>query len=90
MPQPLQLTLNGKQPCEAAVGISELLSAVAEGSRLTRTQIAHRMNCHPAYITKILKQSNLTVETLAKFAGAMGIEITISVEVPFLDAGDGI
>lgn len=46
-----------------------------ENRRITRSELARRMGVNPAYITKILRgHANLSLESLAKVAFAMGLK----------------
>jgi transcriptional regulator with XRE-family HTH domain len=64
--------------------VIEFTQAIARQMRvqgLTRLQLAQRLAVHPSFITKVLKgDTNISVETIAKFAHALQCEFHIDVK----------
>lgn len=52
---------------------AERLRDVMEKERISRSELARRLNVSPAYITKVLRgHANMSLETLARLAFAIG------------------
>lgn len=57
----------------AVLDITEEIVARMECMGVTRADLARRLKCEPAYVTKILRGStNFTLETLVKIADVLG------------------
>ena len=65
----------------AIIEFTEDLCKLMHIKGITKTQLAQRLGCKPAYITKLLSgQNNFTIETMVKTADAIGAEIRIHVQ----------
>lgn len=65
----------------AAAAIDEFTERIAvlmEEKKITRSELATRLGCSPAYVTKILRgKDNFTIATMTKLARALGAELRI-------------
>ena len=61
-----------------AVGFLAELTALMQAHEVTNAELARRVGVSPAYITKVFRgPSNLSIETLAKLADAVGGEVRL-------------
>lgn len=63
------------------ISLNEQIVKLMEEKKVSRVQLAKRLNCSPAYITKLLNgNENLTIKKITQIACALetGIEITLT------------
>lgn len=60
------------------IEISEAVAGYMEDYSISRVELARRMGCSKAYITKLLRgSSNYTLETLIKLSLALGMKLRV-------------
>jgi plasmid maintenance system antidote protein VapI len=65
----------------AIMEFTEELCKLMHIQGVTKTELAQRLGCKPAYITKLLSgQNNFTIQTMVKTADAIGAEIRIHLQ----------
>lgn len=65
----------------AVIEFTEELCRAMEAQSITRAELARRLDVSPAFITKVLRgDGNLTVETMAKLARAVGTELRMHLQ----------
>ena len=57
------------------------LAAIRRASGLTQTELAHSLGVGQAQISKIERQSDMLISTLASYLAALGVDAQILVEV---------
>lgn len=66
----------------AILDFTEGIARRMKAANVTKTDLAHRLNCSQAFVTKILRgQNNFTLETMVKIARALGSEVKIEIQV---------
>lgn len=61
--------------------ITERIVGLMEDAHVTKAELARRLGCSPAYITKLLSGStNFTVNTLVRIGNALGVDLKVSLE----------
>lgn len=64
---------------ELQLRIIEEMLAIMEKENMSRTDLAHRLDCSQAYVTKLLNGSqNLTLKTLVDLGAAIGHKVDIT------------
>jgi plasmid maintenance system antidote protein VapI len=62
---------------ELNLQVRESLISEMEESHLTRAEVARRMKVHRVCVTQMLQGRNFTLETLSRFAEALGCRVEI-------------
>lgn len=61
--------------------ITERIVALMEAAKMSKADLARRLGCTPAYITKLLSGStNFTVNTLLRIGDALDADLRVSLE----------
>lgn len=61
--------------------ITERIVALMKAANVTKAELARRLGCTPAYITKLLSGStNFTVNTLLRIGDALNVDLHVSLE----------
>lgn len=69
--------------------ITERIVALMEVAKVSKAELARRLGCTPAYITKLLSgTTNFTVNTLLRIGDALDADLRVSLEGASLSAID--
>lgn len=60
---------------KAIVDATEMVAELMQQERITKTELARRINKTPQFITKLLNGNNFTLRTLSDVLGAMGYSL---------------
>lgn len=70
---------------------TEEVCRTMEAQSVTKAELAKRLNCQPAFVTKLLSgQNNFTLETMVKVALALESEIKVHLQGPNLCQAVGV
>lgn len=70
----------------AILDFTEDLVSRMEAAGVSKSELAARLGTSPAYVTKILRgQSNFTLESMVKVAGAVGADLRIHLQSSGID-----
>jgi transcriptional regulator with XRE-family HTH domain len=71
----------------AIMEFTEELCRIMEAQGVTKAELAKRLDCKPAFVTKLLSgQNNFTLETMVKLARALESEIKIHLQGPGMES----
>lgn len=71
----------------AILEFTEEVCRIMEAQGVTKAELAKRLDCQPAFVTKLLSgQNNFTLETMVKVARALESEIKVHIQGPNVES----
>jgi plasmid maintenance system antidote protein VapI len=71
----------------AILSFTEDLSSLMEAQGVSKSELARRLHCQPAFITKLLSgQNNFTIETMVRIAIALDAKVKIHLQGPGVES----